>query len=58
MEKLKIYLKGILKNNIDTELFARILIKQATQDYQEIRSQYTKSGNTVIFHFSDFGIEL
>ena len=58
MEKFKIYLAQVLKSTIDIERFANITIEQATEDYQEIRSQYTESGNPVIFYFSDFGIEL
>lgn len=58
MEKFKIYLAQVLKSKYDVDLFARGIIENATEDYQEIRSQYTESGNPVIFHFSDFGIEL
>lgn len=58
MEKFKIFLSQVLKSKYDVELFAIGTIENATENYQEIRGQYTESGNPVIFHFSDFGIEL
>lgn len=58
MEKFKIFLNMVLRDNYDVDVFASILIAQANSNYQEIGSQYTKSNSTISFHFSDFGIEL